>query len=109
MFVRNYMDQNVSTAMLASKRSAVVTPEVNLRIFMHAGDDHSSTEIHPGFETKGKHQHKSKTGASVTPPKGLISSKIFKKMFQQFKKKTWKYCFWDKLQQQIKLLINWLI
>ena len=36
--------------------------------------------IHPGFETEGRHDQKSKTGVSVAPWKGLMSSKIlFKK------------------------------
>ena len=33
--------------------------------------------IHPGFETQGKHHQKSKTGVSVAPQKGHVSSKIF--------------------------------
>ena len=31
--------------------------------------------IHPGFEISGRHHHKSKTGISVVPQKGLMSSK----------------------------------
>ena len=31
MFVRKYVEENVSAAMLATKRSASVTPEMNLR------------------------------------------------------------------------------
>ena len=34
-----YVDKNVSAAMLAAKRSAGVTPEVNLSIPLHAVDD----------------------------------------------------------------------
>ena len=37
-FVRKYMDWNGSAAMLATMRSAGVTPEVNLRILLHTGD-----------------------------------------------------------------------
>ena len=33
----------------------------------------------PGFETQGRRHQKSKTGVSVVPPKGLMSSKIFSK------------------------------
>ena len=33
--------------------------------------------IHPGFETQGRYHQMSKTGASVAPQKGLISSKNF--------------------------------
>ena len=35
--------------------------------------------IHPGFETQGRRHQKSKTGVSVAPRKGLLSSKIFLK------------------------------
>ena len=36
--------------------------------------------IHPGFETQGRRHQKSKTGVSVAPRKGLMSSKnLFKK------------------------------
>ena len=55
--------------MLAVQRSVGVTPEVNLRILLHAGDD-------PGFETRESHHQKFKIGVSVTPQKGLLSSKI---------------------------------
>ena len=33
--------------------------------------------IHPGFETQGKHHQNSKTGVSVAPQKGLMSTKLF--------------------------------
>ena len=33
--------------------------------------------IHPGFETQGRRNQKSKTGVLVAPQKGLVSSKIF--------------------------------
>ena len=39
MLVHKYVDENGSGAMLATKRSAVVTPEVNLRILFHAGNE----------------------------------------------------------------------
>ena len=38
--------------------------------------------IHPGFETQGRHHQKSKTGVSVAPQKGLMSSKNFLKNCQ---------------------------
>ena len=38
MFLHKYVDQNGSAAILAAKRSAGVTPEVNLRILLHTGD-----------------------------------------------------------------------
>ena len=36
-------------------------------------------EIHPGYEIQGRRQQKSKTGVSVTPQKGPVSSKFFLK------------------------------
>ena len=35
--------------------------------------------IYPGFETQGRRHQKSKTGVSVAPRKGLMSSKNLKK------------------------------
>ena len=40
---------------------------------------HASEEILPGFETRGRHHQKSKTGISVAPRKGLVSSNFFQK------------------------------
>ena len=56
--------------MLATKRSVVVVPEVNLRIPLHAVDKvrkSGSTQVHT-----------SKTGVSVAPQIGPMSSKKFK-------------------------------
>ena len=36
---------------------------------------HASERIHPGFETQGRCHQNSKIGVSVTPQKGLVSSK----------------------------------
>ena len=64
--------------MPAIKRLAGIAPEVNLRSGAQARKPASN--IHPGFETQGRHHQKSKTGVSVTPQKGHVSSKkIFKK------------------------------
>ena len=38
ILVHKYVDQNSSTAMFTTKRSAGVAPEVNMRIPLHAGD-----------------------------------------------------------------------
>ena len=38
MLVRKYVDQSDSAAMLATKKSAGVASEVNLRIPLHTGD-----------------------------------------------------------------------
>ena len=82
--VCRYVDQKGSAAMLTSIQSAGVTPEVNL-IALHAGDKAWKRGIHPGFETQRRHYQKSKTGVSVAPRKGLISSQNLKKKFTKLK------------------------
>ena len=77
MLVCKYMDENGSAAMLAAKRSAGVTPEVNLKILFTQAMKHACEGSHPGFETQGRHHQKSKTGISVAPQKGLMSSNFF--------------------------------
>ena len=67
-----YVDQKGLAVMLTSFQSAGVTPDVNLRITQAKG-------IHPGFETQGRRQLKSKTGVPVASQKGLISSQNFLK------------------------------
>ena len=68
--------------MLTSVQSAGVTSEVNLRNSLHTGDKARKRGI-PGFGIQERHYQKSKTGVSVAPKKGLISSKkiLKKKMF----------------------------
>ena len=39
MFICKYVDENGSAAMLAARRSAGVTPKVNLRIPLHTGNE----------------------------------------------------------------------
>ena len=65
--------------MLTAIQSAGVAPEVNLSNSLHAGDKAPKRGIHPGFETQGRHCQKSKTGVSVAPRKGIMSSKKTKK------------------------------
>ena len=65
--------------MLATKKSAGVTPEVNLRecishIYMPLPSTNKATDF--GFETQRRHHQKSKKEVSVAPQKGLMSSKI---------------------------------
>ena len=80
MLVCKYIDENGLAAMLATKRLAGVTSEVNLR-------EHTSQmpwrsvdkAAHSGFETQRRHHQKSKTWASVAPQKELMSSKDFLK------------------------------
>ena len=54
--------------------------DVNLRNSLYAGRKARKRGIHPGFETQGRRYQKSKTGVSVAPQKGLMSSKIKKKV-----------------------------
>ena len=52
--------------MLATKRSAGVAPEVNLRECVTHMPPHSLNKAaHSGFETQRRHHQKSKTGVSV--------------------------------------------
>ena len=69
-----------SAAMLATKRLAGVTPEVILReCVTHTPPPSVNKAAHSGFETQRIHHQKSKTGVSVAPQKGLMSSKNLKK------------------------------
>ena len=61
--------------MLAIKMSASVAPEVNVRNPVHAADKAHKGGINLCFETQGRCHQKSKTGVSVAPQKGLMSSK----------------------------------
>ena len=67
-----------SPAMLAAKRSAGVTPEVNIReCVIHMPPPSMNKAAHSGFETQRRGHQKSKTGVSVAPQKGLMSSNHF--------------------------------
>ena len=71
-----YVAEKGSAAILASKRSAGVIPEVNLSEHVtHAPPPSANNASHSGLETQRRRHQKSKTGVSVTPQKGLISSK----------------------------------
>ena len=70
------MDQKGLAAMLTTQ-SAGVAPKMNLRIT--TGEKACKQGIHPGFETQSRHHQKSKTGVSLAPQKGLVSSKKLKK------------------------------
>ena len=76
MPVHRYPEEKGSAAMLAAKRSPGVAPDVNLRTHVTSiplpGVNKSA---HSGFETQRRHHQKSKTGVSVVPQKGLMSSK----------------------------------
>ena len=74
MPAHSYMEESL-TAMLAAKRLAGVAPEVNLGEHVTYMPLSSVNKVaHSGFETQN-----SKTGVSVAPQKGLMSSKNFKK------------------------------
>ena len=72
------MDEIGLAAMLATKRLAGVAPEVNLgECVAHTCLPSANKAAHSGFETQRRHHQKSKTGVSVAPQKGLMSSRIF--------------------------------
>ena len=69
-----------SAAILAAKRSAGVAPEVNLREHVtHTPLPSTNKAAHSCFKTQRRCHQNSKTGVSVAPQKGLMSSKIFLK------------------------------
>ena len=70
------MEENSLAAILATKRLAGITPEVNLPEHVTCAPPPSvNGAAHSGFETQGRCHQKSKTGVSVAPKKGLVSSK----------------------------------
>ena len=77
--VCRYMDQKSLAAMLTSIQSAGVSPEVNLRNSLQAGDKACKRGIHPGFETQGRPHQKSKTGYQWPHEKDLCPPKILNK------------------------------
>ena len=66
MLVRKYVDRNGLAAILAAKRLAGVTPQVDLGIPLHAGNKACKRGIHPVFETQGRRHQNSKIGVSLT-------------------------------------------
>ena len=76
-----YVEENSLAAMLATKRSADVTPDVNLREHITCAPLSSTNKVdHSGFETQRRHHQKSKTGESVAPQKGLVPPNNVKKL-----------------------------
>ena len=72
MPAHRYVEENGSAAMLAAKRSAGVTPEVNLGEHVTCMPLPSMKKAaHFGFETHRRRHQKSKTGVSVAPQKDL--------------------------------------
>ena len=76
--VYKYVDKKGLAAMLAIKVAGGVTLEVNLR-----NQARGKQGIHDGFVTQGRRHQKSKTGVSVTPQTGLMSSNFFSKKPQK--------------------------
>ena len=70
--------KNGSTTMLATKSSAGFVQGTYLGNPLHTGDEACEQKIHPGFETQGRRQQKSKTGISVAPQKDWYPPNIFK-------------------------------
>ena len=83
MPAHRFVEEISTVAMLAAKRLAGVTPEVNLREHeTHTSQPSMNKATHSGFETQRRHHQKFKTGVSVAPQKTLISSKIKKRESQ---------------------------
>ena len=70
------------------RRSAGVTPEINLRNPLCACEEACKQGIHPDSETLGRRHQKSKTWELMAIQKGLVSSKHFKK-FLRFPHAYW--------------------
>ena len=71
-----YVEEIGSAAMLTTKRSAGVAPDVNLREHVTCTSLASANKAaHSDFETQRRRHQKSETGISVAPQKGLMSSK----------------------------------
>ena len=66
--------------MLAVKRLAIVTSEVNLRNPLHTGDEVCKQGIHPGFETQGRLHQKSQSRGTIGDTKRTyVLQKFFEK------------------------------
>ena len=75
-----YMEENGSAAMLATKRLAGVTPEVNLRYYVtYTPPPSVNKATHSGFEIQRRHHQKSKTGYQRPHKKDLSPPIFFKK------------------------------
>ena len=81
------MEESNLAAIPVIKRSAGVTPEVNLNEHVthmplsstnkaaHSGFESANKAAHSCLETQDRRHQKSKTGVSVAPQKGLMSYK----------------------------------
>ena len=66
LYLYKYVDQNSSVTILATKRSAGVAPEVNLRNSLFTGDEACKQGIHPVF--KPYHQTSPVQKKSISGP-----------------------------------------
>ena len=74
--------ENGLAAMLATKRLAGVTPEVNIRECVICIPTQSANKATPsGFDTRGRCHQKFITGVSVAPQKQRMNSKFFLKKY----------------------------
>ena len=110
-----YLEDISLVAMLATKRLAGVTPEVNLGEHLACMPLSSLNKAaSSGFETQGRHHQKSKTKVSVAPQKGLVSSKNFKKiLIRNFSCKTkrigikaFSYQVFERVHPEMLLIIH---
>ena len=77
MPTHSYVEQNGLDARLAARRLAGVTPDVSIRENVICMPPPSANKVaHSGFETQKRLHKKSKTGVSVAPQKGLMSSQF---------------------------------
>ena len=77
-----YIEEIGLAAMLATKRSAGVTPEVNLKEFVtHMPLPSANKAAHSGFKTQRRCHQKSKSRVSMASQKGFLPFKhyFFKK------------------------------
>ena len=74
-----YVEEMGSAAMLATKRSVDVAPQV-----AHRPPPSANKATYPGFETQWKHHQKSKTGVLVAPQKRHIDAKTFFKNLSKY-------------------------
>ena len=80
MPAHRYMEENGLAAMLTTKRSVGVAPEVMLKeCVTHMPPWSMNKAAHSGFETQRRHYRKSKTGVLVAPQKRTYVLQFFLK------------------------------
>ena len=82
MPAHRYVEEIGLAAIWAANRSAGVTPGVNLREHVTCTPlPNVNKDSHSGFENQSQCHQETKAGVSVTPQKGLMSSKHFFKNY----------------------------